>query len=233
MRPIAHLLSVMLAAVTTPSLAPPTPGPIGIAQPSRVLRTRFDADRVYVIVRARNGAALELYTDTGGGMLISADAARRAGLSVRRPPDSAAAAEFGPGARIADPPALAAGEPAPPFPGTVPMAVVTNVSEIPGWPAQGDGIVGQAWFAGHVWTWDYPAHTLTLRPNGWHPATGHSTPLGFHLALGRRDLNFPRVVVRVDGAALSLLLDTGAETLPRRRRSPRFTMEGPRSGPRA
>lgn len=194
------LLAALSAALLTP--------------PARVLHTKFDTDRVYVVVRTRNGATLDLYTDTGGGMLLSADAVRRAGLAAHAVTDSATVVQLGPDAAVADAPALATDEPAPAFPAGQPVAVVPAVAEVPGWPTQGDGILGQAWFAGHVWTWDYPGHRLILRPAGWRPAdTSHALVVGFKRDGGHRVLDFPRVVVRVDGDSLSMLLDTGAETM--------------------
>ena len=201
---IAALLTALCATLGAAPLAPP----------ARVLHTTFDTDRVYVTVRTRNGATLDLYTDTGGGMLLSADAARRAGLEAHAVTDSATVAQLGPGAAVADAPRLAPDEPAPAFPVGQQIAVVPAVAEVPGWPAQGDGIVGQAWFAGHVWTWDYPGHRLVLRPAGWRPSdTRHALAVGFKHAGGHRVLDFPRIVVRVDGDSLSMLLDTGAETM--------------------
>ena len=200
MRHAAPLVAAMLAMVPTPV-------------PKR-LQARFDADRVYVEVRARNGATLEMYTDTGGGLLLSAAAATRLGLTVRTPVAPSEKPASGPGARVTDVPAFARDETAPPIPSDRPIAVVSKVAEIPGWPDQGDGILGQAWFAGHVWTWNYPAHRLTLRPDRWRPTgAARRMPIGFKSAGGKRELNFPRIVVQVDGRPLSLLLDTGAETL--------------------
>lgn len=200
MRHAAPLVAAMLVVVPTPA--------------SKRLQARFDANRVYVEVRARNGAMLEMYTDTGGGLLISAAAAARLGLVVRAAVASSRKPVSGPGARVANVPAFARDETAPPIPSDNPIAVVAKVAEIPGWPEQGDGILGQAWFAGHVWTWDYPRHRLTLRPDRWRPVgTARRVPIGFKSAGGNRELNFPRIVVQVDGQPLSLLLDTGAETL--------------------
>jgi hypothetical protein len=207
---LAVLTLAGAGAGADPAGAPPHPG----VPASRVLHTRFDADRVYVILRTRNGDSLELYSDTGGGMLLTAAAAQRAGLTVETATDSAAAEEFGPGGRFTNPPQLAPGEPAPGYPAGARVAVVPRMAEIPAWPTQGDGLLGQAWFAGHEWTWDYPGQRLILRPADWRPAgTAPAINVGFRSEDGRRVLNFPRIVVSIDGDSLSMLLDTGAETM--------------------
>lgn len=205
--PFRLLLPAMLALWSS-TVAPLPGGP-----PGRVLHTRFAADRVYVVIRAANGARLEFYTDTGGGLVISTAATERVGERVEAPNDSATRSELGTEARLAIAPTFARSEPAPPLPPATHMVAVPRVAEIPDWPAQHDGILGQAWFAGHVWTWDYPERTLTLQSDGWTPGTGHEIPLGFRSEQGRRVLNFPRIEVVIDGEPLSMLLDTGAETL--------------------
>ncbi|WP_223643741.1 hypothetical protein [Corallococcus sp. EGB] len=77
----------------------------------------------------------------------------------------------------------------------------------------GDGILGQAWFAGRVWTFDYPGRNLWLRAEGDLPkvAPPHRVTLGFPSdSAGKRQANYPRIQVRVNGETLDLLFDTGA-----------------------
>jgi len=78
-----------------------------------------------------------------------------------------------------------------------------------------DGLLGQAWFAGRVWTWDYPGRRLLLDGAGWHPQTdAQCVTLGFKTdAHGERENDFPRIVIKVDGRALPMLLDSGAMTV--------------------
>ena len=94
------------------------------------------------------------------------------------------------------------------------MIVSPKTSQITGWPDQGDGILGQAWFGGHIWTWDYPAQKFLLENADFAPSKdAHSVPLTFKTgADGKRENNFPRIVVKIDGTDVPLLLDTGAET---------------------
>jgi hypothetical protein len=183
------------------------------AQAGTTLPAKFDAGRVYVTPRTASGETLTLYTDSGGGFILGADAAARLHLAVTPATDPQAKAEMGPDAKIAAFPAFAKDEqtPAPP---QASVMIVPKVAQIPGWPEQGDGIVGQAWFAGHVWTWDYPAQHFILEDADFAPPKdAHSTPLLFKPgADGARENDFPRIVVRIDGADVPLLLDTGAET---------------------
>jgi hypothetical protein len=78
-----------------------------------------------------------------------------------------------------------------------------------------DGLLGREWFAGRVWTFDYPRHQLLLRSAGDLPphSPKHRVALGFQTdSAGRRIVNFPRIRVLIDGDSLDLLFDTGAMT---------------------
>jgi hypothetical protein len=134
-------------------------------------------------------------------------------LAVTPATDSQAKAELGPDAKVTAFPTFAKGDPTP-APPQANVMVMPEVMQIPGWPEQGDGIIGQAWFAGHVWTWDHPAQHFILEAADFAPPKdAHSTPLTFKTeAGGARATNFPRIVVKIDGADVPLLLDTGAET---------------------
>ena len=80
------------------------------------------------------------------------------------------------------------------------------------WFVPPDGAVGY-WFAGRVWTFDYPAGRLVLRPAGNLPphGPGQRVELGFGAdSTGARTTHFPRIRVRVDGDSLDFLFDTGA-----------------------
>ena len=187
----------------------------------------FCADRVYLECAATHGGRLRLYTDTGGAMVVAAPTLARLGLQPRAPTDPALRARLGRGARVIAMRSLGLAAPIPLA--HAPMVVVPDMRQLPGWPLQGDGILGQAWFAGHVWTWNYPAGRLWLDPPGWTPAGAHAVPLGFPVdARGRRVDDFPRIVVRIDGSAVPLLLDTGAETCLTRAALAQLRDGGPR-----
>jgi hypothetical protein len=76
-----------------------------------------------------------------------------------------------------------------------------------------DGMLGQQWFAGRVWTFDYPNQTLLWRAPGDLPAHDKSqeVKLAFKArASGKRANNFARIPIEVDGETIDFLLDTGA-----------------------
>ena len=76
-----------------------------------------------------------------------------------------------------------------------------------------DGLLGQAWHADRVWTYDYPGRSLWAGnagdPEGVAPP--HTVRLGFRtVADGSRPCAFPRIDAVVDGESLPFLFDTGA-----------------------
>ena len=75
-------------------------------------------------------------------------------------------------------------------------------------------MLGEAWFGGHVWTWNYPAGKLRLEGSDWKSApTAIRVSLGFPVdKKGNRDDNFARIAIGVDGKRFDVLLDTGATT---------------------
>jgi hypothetical protein len=187
---------------------------ISAAQAGTVLPARFESDRVYVTPRTAGGEVLTLYTDSGGGFLLGADAAARLHLETKPIDDPEAKAELGPNTRLADFPAFAKDEPTP-APPTSKVAVAPKVAQILGWPEQGDGILGQAWFGGHVWTWDYPARQFILENADFAPPKGaRAVSLQFKTSPDNKSAEnfFPRIVLKIDGSDVPLLLDTGAET---------------------
>lgn len=178
----------------------------------QALPARFDAGLVSVQAPRASGAALSFYTDTGGALVIGADAVRRLGLRAAQVRDPALKAELGAETRAVDWASLKVSKRLPAPAG--PLVVIPANRQLAGWPVQGDGILGQAWFGDHVWTWDYPQRRLLLDPPHWAPRDADAVNLGFPFdRQGRREDNFPRIVVEIDGQQLSMLLDTGAETL--------------------
>ena len=76
-----------------------------------------------------------------------------------------------------------------------------------------DGMLGQQWFAGRVWTFDYPNKTLLWRsPDDLPPHDkSHEVKLGFKTSpSGRRQNNFARIPIEIDGETIDFVLDTGA-----------------------
>ena len=160
------------------------------------LPSRFTADRIYAMVPTRGGDTLNLYTDTGGGLFVSRDAARRIGWQDTTSLDLSQVATD---SQFPDP----LGTPDHRVPIFQPPA--NPLGDF-------DGMLGQAWFADRIWTFDYTAKELLLHQAAPAIPSGAATvPLGFRAdSTGRRALSFPRIVAVVDGDTLQLLFDTGA-----------------------
>ncbi|HEX7770588.1 MAG TPA: hypothetical protein VF422_11235 [Dokdonella sp.] len=172
-----------------------------------VLPARFVADLVFVEPRTRDGRTLSLFTDTGGGLFLDGRAVERLGLKTSPGDEDATFTrlpEFAPGAGI---PAPQRND------GTFYVMPAAEAAKNPVHTA--DGMLGEAWFAGRVWTWDYPCGQLLLEGEGWRAeATATRVPLGFKQDTdGKRATNFPRIAIRIDGKPIDVLLDTGATTV--------------------
>jgi hypothetical protein len=173
------------------------------------LPAQFEANRIYVRAAVADGDPLRFYTDTGGGRfaIVTKSAAERLGLKI----DTLAMG--GRDRMVTQFPDLAsdASLPAPQkgralvFPKTGPIRMMDV----------GDGLLGQGWFAGRAWTFDYPNQELLVHASPPDPpAPEHTVDLGFKTdSTGRRVSNHPRVEARIDGQKHSFLLDTGATTL--------------------
>lgn len=202
MRPL-HIAILSLAGLTLASS--------GAARAATEIPGRFVNDGVYVRLATRSGQALELYTDTGGGgLILSRRAADRLGLAVTPLADPEAKAEMGPDAAKANAPAI---DPRlPPLPSAL---VTTRTAQIPFWTEQLDGVLGAPWFAGRIWTWDFPGGKLWLEDAAWTaPKAAVLVPLGFKTNPdGSRPTSFPRMAIEVDGRRIEVLLDTGAVTV--------------------
>jgi hypothetical protein len=168
---------------------------------ARLLNAEFRNWRVFVRTAALDGTPLTFWTDSGGGAIISPTAVARLGLSV-----VSRKVEGGHDIPAVEAPALA-----PDFPGIHDMLMVVDM---PPYADGADGLLGQAWHADRVFTYDYPrghlylGPALTACPDLKSP---HTVPLGFQLtADGQRASAFPRIEAVVDGEAWSFLFDTGA-----------------------
>lgn len=170
---------------------------------------QFIADRVYVVPTTRGGERLRLYTDSGGGLFLKQSTVNRLHLPSRPLTDGAFAVKlppFAPGKGI---PAPLEND------GWLVVAPASmEKGQLPGL-SRDDGLLGEAWFAGRVWTWDYPGKRLLLDGADWRPEAGaERVTLGFKTDVrGKRENDFPRVGIKVDGRPLPMLLDTGAMTM--------------------
>lgn len=176
---------------------------------SHDLHARFEADLVHLDAPLAHGGTLHFYTDSGGGLFVTEAAVERLGLPTVELP---AGGDAPPGARGVRWPALRDAS-IPPPPGNGVLPVMPPNPKAPAWITW-DGMLGESWFGGRVWTWDYPAKRLVLEGRDWKPAPGATrVALGFKAgANGTRETNFPRIGVRIDGKPIDLLLDTGAMT---------------------
>lgn len=169
------------------------------------LPAKFEADLVRVTPETRDGKTITFYTDSGGGLFLTDAAVKRLGLRTEAQKgqgdqpamDVVHLPAFKPGAAI--PPPLANDGRIGVMPAA--MAAKNGFTE--------DGMLGEAWFGGRVWTWDYPARRLVLEGSDWKPdAAATRVPIG----LRKGETNFPRISIRIDGETFDVLLDTGAMT---------------------
>lgn len=171
------------------------------------LPTRFVTDRVFVEPRLAGGGTLSLFTDTGGGLYLDGRVVERLGLPILPGDEGASFVRlpgFVPGFGI---PAPLGNE------GKLYLMPAAEAAKNPMHTA--DGMLGEAWFGGHVWTWDYPGQRLVLEGDDWRADRAATrVALGFKQDEdGTRATNFPRITIKVDGKAIDVLLDTGATTV--------------------
>lgn len=189
---VARAAAALLVVACAGGARPPAVDPGAHALPSIDLEDRF-----FVEPRlAAGGRALRFYTDTGGGLFMTAKSATALGLPVEKVDDG----------EVVTLPPLAPEASIPPPPGG--KLPVFDAPEI--WDTQIDGMLGQAWFAGRVWTFDYPGRRLLLRDALPAHDAAHAVPVAFRTEGGARVASFPRIQAEIDGATLDLLFDTGA-----------------------
>jgi hypothetical protein len=195
----ATLVPLLVVAAARVAAADPTPG-----RPQK-LPTEYVEDRFYVTPRTADGAKLRCYTDSGGGgAFLFDDRARTMKL-----PRTTKKSDEGTLETVAWPP-FAAGAAIPPTIDPPYWIVLPHTGQ---WPKDIDCFLGQSWFGGRVWTFDYPGKTLWWRAPGDVPAheRAHEAALTFRSdKKGARENQFPRIVVSIDGEELPLLFDTGA-----------------------
>ncbi|TMV43816.1 hypothetical protein FE783_34170 [Paenibacillus mesophilus] len=167
-----------------------------VALPADFVHNRFIVKPI-----AENGSTLYMLADTGGGCVLTPEAVSRARLTTFEGTvgdaryDMAELPNYREDAWI--PPLIIGGKPG--------ACIIMN---------RGYGILGQAWFADRVWTFDYFAGTLI-----YHGAGGKSlleqkercVRLNFQEdGDGKRNNSFPRIQAVIDGEVIDFLFDTGA-----------------------
>ncbi|MDQ7996813.1 MAG: hypothetical protein AAGC76_13325 [Luteibacter sp.] len=184
-------------------------GVITAADAATVLPTTYEAGHFVATPTLADGTKLRLLVDTGGGGVsywLLKDVTTRLGLKPISCPSAPAAA-------LVTPPVYAPGHGLP-----RPTGYCGGVGAIA--PEEGglgyDGIIGSSFFPEYVWTFDYPAETLTIQGADWKPARD-AHPLVMGLPARRKGAvyqAFPRVTIGVPGETVDLLLDTGATAHP-------------------
>src|SRR5438874_13279000 len=124
-----------------------------------VIPTRYDAHRFVATPVTANNVKLSLFTDSAGGLFLYADTAERLKLSI-----VTLSQKEHEGVRIVGLPNFKSGAMIPPPLGSLfemrlfvfPRRAENDHGEID----RGDGMLGQQWFAGRVWTFDYPKQVL-------------------------------------------------------------------------
>src|SRR5437763_10209704 len=130
-----------------------------------VIPTRYDAHRFVATPVTANNVQLSLFTDSAGGLFLYADTAERLKLSI-----VTLSQKEHEGVRIVGLPNFKSGAMIPPPLGSLfemrlfvfPRRAENDHGEID----RGDGMLGQQWFAGRVWTFDYPKQVLLWRAAG-------------------------------------------------------------------
>lgn len=207
--PMRSLLLNTIGLIALATVWAPSASAQSIATAQQI-PTHFQAHRIYATPVAANGDTLRLYTDTGGGRLPILLKPTVDGLDL---PIRDTVSQGQRSIPITTFPTL---QNPPPFP----QPQSSRVAVLPpGRQAQlldlGDGMLGQHWFAGRRWTFDYDAKRLLLHEGPMDPPVPtHTASLGFQTdSTGQRTNNHPRIEATVDDSTYSFLFDTGATTV--------------------
>ena len=179
-----------------------------------VIPTRFAGNLFMAVPITIDDVKLTLFTDSAGGTFLYEDMVERLKLILDSVPG-----DNGNSLRVVSLPAFKPEHSIPPPLGSSfqqRMFVFPRNQRIESLFKHRDGMLGQQWFAGRVWTFDYPGQKLLWRAEGDVPAheKSHEVRLGFKTSgSGRRLNNFARVPIQVDGETLDFVLDTGATNI--------------------
>ena len=176
-----------------------------------VIPTRFNGNLFVAMPTTVDGVTLSLFTDSAGSLFVYLDVAEQLKLTPDVVPG-----DNGNSLRVVSLPAFQAEHSIPTplgssFQGRV--FVFPRNRRLDSVLERRDGMLGQQWFAGRVWTFDYPGKRLLWRADGDIPAheKSHEVRLGFKTSgSGKRLNNFARIPIQVDGETFDFVLDTGA-----------------------
>jgi len=177
-----------------------------------VIPTQFDQDRFFAVPTTADGKTLRMIADTGGGMFVFSDAAERLklkvvgvnlddykGLACTLP-------AFAEGKGIPTPLVLMEG-------GVFPVAPAPVRRNLSWFTDDIDGVLGESWFAGRVWTFDYVDRRLHLYPGGAPKPSekAHRVDMGLRKSeFPARVPSYPRIQASIAGETLDMLLATGS-----------------------
>jgi hypothetical protein len=186
------------------------------AEVGTVMPAVFEQGMVFVDMPAPDHSTVRMFTDSAGptAFTLSAEAAARLELQLHTTTNEALLSWLGPHVRVASASEYMH-EHWRPLRSAQTFVINPGAPGFQGYPPATEGTFGESWFAHHIWTWDYPRTQLILRPNQWHPpADAHEFSMSFQAdAAGHRRFNYPRMTIRVDGAEIPMLFDTGAHTV--------------------
>ena len=174
--------------------------------------TRFAANRFFATPITSDNVTLNFYTDSAGALFLYQNIADRLKLTTRT-----VEGDNGKQLVFAALPSFQASQYIPaPLGSAFDGRLLVRQRENEKLTEQWDGMLGQQWFAGRVWTFDYPAKRLLWRAPGDVPKHDktHEVALGFKTSpSGKRQNNFARIPIEVDGVKYDFLLDTGATNI--------------------
>ena len=200
----AMVLALLLRMAQAPAQEPKPAQPIVL--PAKCVEHRFVVQPV-----TRDGLKLNLFTDSAGGLFLYEDAAKRFHLAAVAAPNTDPSEER---FKIVTLPPFQSDAAIPSM--ILPLLPRNKAPDTAGIKillTDSDGMLGQRWFAGRVWTFDYPGKRLLWRAANDLPPHKKTQEVALHFqtdALGRRKNNFARFPVIVDGESIDFLFDTGA-----------------------
>jgi hypothetical protein len=203
---VALLIALGLGAIASKAFA----------EAGTVMPAVFEQGIVFVDMPAPDHSKVRMFTDSAGptAFTLSAETAGRLKLQLHTTTNEALLSWLGPNVRVASASEYMREHWRPLRPAQK-FVINPGAPGFQGYPPTTDGTFGELWFAPHTWTWDYPRARLILRPKDWRPpADAHEFTVSFQTdASGHRTFNYPRMMIRVDGAELPVLFDTGADTV--------------------
>jgi hypothetical protein len=189
-----------------------------------VIPTTFESGHFYAVPELANGKKMRLLLDTGGGTLPTLWVNQAQADSLGLKADHTCEGD-GRIYQVASP-IFAVNQRLPEL-----SAFCRGVIILPNENASSpSGQIVPMYFAGGVWTFDYSKRQVVLRGHGWHPPKdAHKTLLGLKRLPSGINGGWPRIIIRVDGEELNMLLDTGATSKPTAqalKEDPRSTTDG-------